>query len=142
MAGFEFLYRLSGGAPTIQTILAGTAGTALKKGDMVLLDTSSQASLAVSGSAKFLGLVLADYSGLTAGTSKIDVITDTDAVFSVTDANARNIGATLDISGATGAQTVTTSSNKEFVVAATKDASTAKTLVRWNTGKHLFNTAQ
>ncbi len=142
MAGFEFRYRLSGGAPTIQTILAGTAGTALKRGDMILKDTSGQASIGISGSTQFLGVCLADYSGLTAGTSKIDVIVDTDAVYATTDANARTIGATLDISGATGAQTVTTSSNKEFVVAATKDASTAKTLVRFNVGKHLFNLAQ
>lgn len=142
MAGFEFRYRASGQSPTIQSILAGTAGTALKKGDIVLKDVSGQASLGVSGSTEFLGVVLADYTGLTAGTSKIDVITDPDAVYAVSDANARILGATLDITGASGAQGVTTSSNKEFVVAATKGSNSDPTLVRFNVGKHLFNLAQ
>lgn len=136
MAGFTFRYRLSHGTPTIQQIVS--AETSWKKGDMALLNASSQAAIGATGSATFLGVVLADYSSLAAGTDKVDVIVDTDAVYAVTDANARNIGATLDISGATGAQTVTTSSNKEFVVAATKGATSDKTLVRWNVGKH-FN---
>jgi hypothetical protein len=140
MAGFEFRYRLSGASPTIQQVVTTT--TAWKKGDTVLIDVNSRAAIGVSGSVTFLGVCQADYTGLTAGTDKIDVLTDADAVFAVTDANARNIKATLDLSGATGAQTVATSSNKEFVVVATKNASTDKTLVRWNVGKHINNVAQ
>jgi len=139
MAGFEFRYKVSGGPPTVQSIV--TTDTAYKKGDTVLIDALSRASLGVSGSATFIGVCLADYASLTAGTSKIDVLVDPDAVFAVTDANARNIGATLDVSGATGAQTVTTSSNKEFVVVNTKAAASDKTLVRWNVGEHLLNKA-
>lgn len=142
MAGFEFRYKLSGGPPTIQRIAAGTAGLDLKKGDTIILDATSEASLGVSGSATFLGVVTADYTSLTQATDKIDVITDVDAVYAVTDANARKIGATLDVSGASGAQTVTTSSNKEFVVVATKNAAADKTLVKFNLGEMYFNLAR
>lgn len=139
MAGFEFRYRLSGGPPTIQDVVSGTA--TWKKGDMAILNVSSQAVLGATGSATFLGVVEADYSGLTAGTSKVQVIVDPDAVYAVTDANARNIGATLDISGASGAQGVTTSSNKEFIVVATKAAAADKTFVKFNVGEHIHNKA-
>jgi hypothetical protein len=57
------------------------------------------------------------------------------------DNNARIAGATLDITGATGAQGVTTSSGKEFVVVAGVGA-TEETLVRINMGKHHDNKAQ
>lgn len=140
MAGFEFRYKLSGGPPTIQQIVTGTA--TWKKGDMALKSASSQVILGATGSATFLGVVCADYSSLTVGTDKVDVITDPDAVYAVTDANARSIGATLDIAGASGAQGVASSSNKEFVVVATKDANADKTLVKFNTDVQLFEQAQ
>lgn len=139
---FEFRYRRNGGAPTIQAWNAGTAGLTLKRGDVVLVDTSGEASLGVSGSAKFLGVVQSDYSGLTQTTSKIDVITDPDAVYQVVDGTARLGGATLDLGGTgSGVHGVTSSSNKEFVVVATKASATDRTLVTWNTGKHVFNSA-
>lgn len=140
MAGFEFRYRLSGGPPTIQDVVSGTA--TWKKGDMALLGVANTAILGVTGSATFLGVVEADYSGLTAGTSKVQVIVDPDAVYACTDANARNIGASLDIAGASGAQSLASSSNKEFVVVATKAAAADKTLVKFNIGKHLHNVAK
>lgn len=140
---FQFRYRLNGGAPTVQQIAAGTAGLTLKRGDLVLKDTNGEASLGVAGSGSFLGVVLADYSGLTQTTSLISVITDPDAVYEVNDGTARKLGATLDLGGTgSGVQGVTTSSGKEFVVVATKGSATDKTLVRFNTGKHLLNTAQ
>ena len=138
MAGFTFRYRLSGGAPTIQKIIS--ADTAFKAGDLVNLE-SGQADLAVTTDANLMGVVLGTYSGLTAGTSKVDVITDGDAVYGVADANARAIGAPLDIAGATGAQGVAASTNKEFVVAADSTAA-QETLVRFNVGKHYQNKAQ
>lgn len=140
MAGFEFRYRKSGGSPTIQKIV--TTPTSWKKGDMAHLNASSRADIGTSGSATFLGVVCADYSGLTAGTDKVDVVVDDDAVYSAADTSARLIGATLDITGMTGAQGVTASSNKEFVVVATKDNSSDPVLVQFNTGKHLFNVAR
>lgn len=132
MAGFTFRYRLSGGAPTIQKIVA--ADTSFKKGDLVNLE-SGQADLAVTSDANLMGAVIATYAGLTAGTSLVEVITDGDAVYGVTDANARAIGATLDIAGATGAQGVAASSNKEFVVVADSTAA-QETLVRVNADAH------
>lgn len=138
MAGFAFRYRLSGGAPTIQKIVA--ADTAYKAGDMVNLETG-QADLAATADANLLGVVLGTYSGLTAGTSEIDVITDGDAVYGVADANARAIGATLDIAGATGAQGVAASTNKEFVVVADSTAS-QETLVKINADAHWQTKAQ
>lgn len=138
---FQFRYRLNGGAPTIQQIAAGTAGLNLKRGDIVLKDTAGQVSIGVAGSANFLGVCLADYASLTQATSLVSVITDPDAVYEVNDGTARKIGATLDITGTTGAMGVTASSGKEFVVVATKGAATDKTLVRFNVGKHLLNTA-
>lgn len=138
MAGFTFRYRKGGGAPTIQKIIA--ADTSFKKGDLVNLE-SGQADLAVTSDANLLGVVLATYSGLTAGTDKIEVITDPDAVYGVTDANARAIGATLDIAGASGAQGVAASSNKEFVVEADSTAA-QETLVKINADAHYDSKAQ
>lgn len=138
MAGFTFRYRMSGGAPTIQSII--TADTALTKGDLVNLE-SGQADLAVTTDVNLMGAVLETRTGMTAGTSKVAVITDPDAVYGVTDANARAIGATLDIAGATGAQGVAASSNKEFVVVADSTAS-EETLVTINADVHFLKKAQ
>ena len=71
----------------------------------------------------------------TTGVSKIRCITDADAVYAVDDANARLIGATLDITGATGAMTVTTSSNADVLVVADSSATEA-TLVRFTPTNH------
>lgn len=136
--GFHFAYRMCGAPPTVQEIVA--ADTAYVKGDMVNLE-SGQADLGVTTDANFLGAVQKTYSGLTAGTSTIEVIVDADAVYAVYDANARVKGATLDLSGATGAQTVAASSNKEFVVVA-DSAADEPTYVRFNVGKHHDNVAQ
>jgi hypothetical protein len=138
MAGFRYAYRESGGSPTIQSLLCKDTET-LTKGDMANLETG-EIDLGATGDANFLGVILQTAAG-TDSTTRFDVITDDDAVYEITDANARLLGATLDISGATGAQTVTTSSNKEFVVVAESSAS-EPTLVKFNTGKHLKNKAQ
>lgn len=137
MAGFTFAYRLSGGQPTVKKIVMKDTET-LTKGDLANLETG-QIDLAATADAKLLGAVQETVAGTTAVT-KVEVITDVDAVYSVTDANARVEGATLDLTGATGAQGVTTSSNKEFVVVATCTAS-QPTLVRFNVGKHCENVA-
>ncbi len=138
MAGFRFAYRLSGGSPTIQTIKAKDTET-LTTGDMINLETG-EGDLGAGSDAGFLGVYVGPTVAATDSTTDIDVITDADAVYAVTDANARLLGATLDITGATGAQGVTTSSAKEFVVAAPSSA-TEETLVRFNVGKHFANVA-
>lgn len=138
MAGFTFAYRRSGAAPTVQSLLFKDTET-LTRGDIVNLETGL-VDLAATSDANLIGVVLETKAG-TASTTRIEVITDPDAVYSVVDNNARLVGATLDVSGATGAQTVATSSNKEFVVEAESSA-TEPTLVAFNTGKHFKNKAQ
>lgn len=137
MSGFNFRYRKSGGAPTIQKILAKNTAT-LTKGDIANL-ASGQAELGATGQTNLLGAVLATQAGVAAVT-QFDIITDADAVYGVADANARKIGDTLDLAGATGAQGVAASTNKEFVVEADSLA-TEETLVRLNVGKAFNNKA-
>lgn len=136
--GFKYRGRISGGAPTIQDLLFKDTET-LTKGDLVNLETG-EVDLAATGDTNLLGVVLETAAG-TDSTTRIKVIVDADAIYGVYDANARLKGATLDLSGATGAQTVTTSSNKEFVVYAESTAS-EETLVVFNVGKHHNNKAQ
>mgnify|MGYP001594111079 FL=1 len=135
---FVFAFRESGAAPSIVDLLFKDTET-LTKGDLVNLETGEVDLLATADS-NALGVVLETVAG-TDSTTRIKVIIDEDAVYSVTDNTARLLGATLDVSGATGAQTVATSSNKEFVCARESSA-TAPTLVRFNTAKHVFNKAQ
>ena len=134
MAGFEFAYRQSGGAPTIQDLLFKDTET-LTKGDLVNLE-SGEVDLAASGDIALLGAVLETKAG-TDSTTRIKCVVDADAVYSVVDANARLVGATLDLTGATGAQTVTTSSDKDFVVVSESSA-TEPTLVIINPTDHAF----
>lgn len=138
MAGFTFRYRTSGGAPTVQDILCKDTET-LTKGDLANLE-SGEIDLAATGDTNLLGVICETAAG-TDSTTRYNVIVDDDAVYGVVDANARLLGATLDVAGATGAQTVATSSNKEFVVVAESSA-TEETLVRINVGKHHSNKAQ
>ena len=138
MAGFTFRYRLSGAAPTIQVVKAKDTET-LTKGDLLNLE-SGEVDLGAAGDTNFVGVCL-DTAARTDSTTDVPFIADDDAVYGVVDANARLKGATLDITGTTGAQGVTTSSGKEFVVVAASSAS-EETLVRFNVGKHVDNKAQ
>lgn len=138
MAGFTFRYRLSGGAPTINVLKSKDTET-ITKGDMVNLE-SGEVDLGATADTNLLGAVL-DTGARVDSTTDVTYISDDDAVYAVTDLNARLAGATLDLAGATGAQGVTTSSNKEFVVVAPSGA-TEETLVRINVGKHFANKAQ
>jgi hypothetical protein len=136
--GFRFRYRMSGGTPTLQKLTTKDTET-LTKGDLANLE-SGEIDLAATGDTNLLGMIQETKAG-TDSVTTYWVITDGDAVYGVYDANARVKGATLDIAGATGAQTIATSSNKELVVV---EASTAaeETLVRINVGKHFENKAQ
>lgn len=138
MPGFKFRYRLCGAPPTIEDLTFKDTET-LSKGDLANLE-SGEIDLAATADTNLLGAILETQAGVDS-TTKAKVITDADAVYGVTDANARVKGATLDLTGSTGAQGVTTSSNKEFVVVAASSA-TEETLVRINVGKHHNNKAQ
>jgi hypothetical protein len=129
MAGFTFAFRESGGAPTIVDLLFKDTET-LTKGDLVNLETG-EVDLLATADTNALGVVLETKSG-TDSTTRIKCIVDADA---------RLLGATLDVAGTTGAMTVATSSNKNFVVARESSA-TEPTLVKFNVGKHAFNVAQ
>ena len=135
--GFKFRFRISGGPEHYQQLLFSTTET-LTKGDMVNLE-SGEVDLGATADTALLGIVNETKAG-TASTTYIEVLVDGDAVYGVYDANARLKGATLDLSGATGAQTVGASSNKEFVVYAPSTAA-EETLVRFNIGKHHENLA-
>lgn len=133
--GFRFAYRLSGGAPTIQDLLFKDTET-ITEGDLVNLE-SGEVDLGATNDTAFVGAAVETVAG-TDSTTRIRVITDQDAVYAVDDANARAIGATLDISGTTGAMTVAASSNADLLVVADSSA-TEPTLVRINTGEHWLN---
>jgi len=132
MAGFTFRYRLGGGAPTIQTLIFQDTET-LTKGDMVSIQ-SGLVDLAATADANLAGIALQTKAGTTT-VSTIDIITDADAVYGVTDANARLAGAILDIAGATGAMTLAADSNHDVLVVAPSSA-TEETLVTFNVAKH------
>jgi methionine aminopeptidase len=138
MPGFNFRYRIGGGAPTVQKVVFKDTET-LTKGDIVNLE-SGQADLGATADTNLMGVAQQTLAG-TSAVTKIEVITDPDAVYGVADANARKVGDPLDLAGATGAQTVAASTNKEFVVVADSTA-TQETLVRINVGKHYQNKAQ
>lgn len=136
--GFRYRGRLSGGHPTIQDLLCKDTET-LSKGDMANLE-SGEIDLGATADTNFLGMILETQAG-TDSTTKFRVIVDADAIYAVYDPVARVKGATLDIAGATGAQTIATSSNKEFVVLM-DSAADEETLVTFNVGKHHNNKAQ
>jgi hypothetical protein len=132
MAGFTFRYRLSGGAPTIQTLIFQDTET-LTKGDIVSIQ-GGVVDLGAANDPNFAGIALQTKAGTT-NVSTIDIITDRDAVYGVDDANARLQGATLDIAGATGAMTVAASNHVDLVVVAGSTA-TEETLVKFAPGEH------
>lgn len=134
-AGFRFMYRLSGGQPTIQKLTFKDTET-LYKGDLVNLE-SGEIDLAATNDAALVGVVLKTTAGVDS-TTQVEVITDADAVYAVYDANARAIGATLDITGSAGAMGVTTSSNADVQVVADSTAD-EWTLVMINHGEHWTN---
>jgi hypothetical protein len=133
--GFRFRYRLCGAPATVQTLTFKDTET-LSKGDLVNLE-SGEVDLAATDDAALLGIALETKAG-TDSTTQIDCIVDADAVYGVYDANARAIGATLDISGTTGAMTVAASSNADLIVVA-NSAADEETLVMINHGEHAFN---
>lgn len=132
MAGFTFRYRLSGGAPTIQTLKSKDTET-LTKGDLLNLETG-EVDLAASADAAFVGVCL-DTGARVDSTTDVTFISDADAVYGVVDANARVQGAILDIAGTTGAMTLAADSNHDVMVVAPSSA-TEETLVTFNVAKH------
>ena len=130
--GFEFRYRECGKAPTILDFLCKDTET-LTKGDLGNLETG-EIDLAATADTGLLGAIMETASG-TDSTTRFKVIVDADAVYAVYDANARLVGACLDISGATANQTVASKTNADLVVVAESSAD-EETLVKIHPTQH------
>lgn len=131
-AGFRPRYRLSGQPFTVLNLKFKDTET-LTKGDILNLE-SGTLDLGATNDTTFIGVALQTKAGTTAVTY-LEVISDSDAVYGVYDANARAAGDTLDITGATGAMTVAASSNVDLIVVAPSTA-TEETLVMIAHGEH------
>ena len=151
--GFEFRYTLSGGRPLILTLLMKDTET-LPRGDMLNLE-SGEVDLAATGDTGLLGVFVGPENpddavdgkpGTVSGTDSttlVKCIVNPDAVYAdANDTSARLAGATLDISGATGAQTLAASSNTEFVVIERKRQAADETRVMICSSAHSFAKAQ
>jgi uncharacterized protein YbcI len=132
MPGFTFRHRLNGEAPTIRRVRFKNSET-LTNGDMLNLE-SGEVDLGASGDGQLLGVAQQTKAG-TAATTYIEVLIDGDAVYGVEDDHARVKGVTLELTGVTGDQGVTESTDGALEVV--MDCSDAEeTLVRITTGKH------
>ena len=149
MAGFTYEFSLGGGSKPALGVFKAKDTETLTKGDILNLE-SGEVDLAATNDAAFVG-VLVGASNLNLSKEAQGVITATDsttevvaivdplAVYSGEDDNARNAGATLDISGATGAQTVAATSNADFTVVFTKRAASNRTFVKFTNGEHYLD---
>jgi uncharacterized protein YbcI len=131
MPGFDFRYRLSGGAPTVES-LPFTSARPLSAGDMVKFD-AGEVVPAGTGDRDLLGVALETSAG-TVQPGKLNVITDSDAVYAVTNGHARVTNGTVDLIGATGDQGIGSGPNGDLALVPSED--TGETLVRINAGKH------
>lgn len=148
---FEWRFNLSGGPPLVLPFQFKDTET-LTKGDLVNVE-SGEIDLAATNDGNLAGQFLgaenpADTAisnpGVVAGTDSTTyglAIVNPDAVYGVTDANARNAGASLDLTGTTGAQTVAADSNSDLRVVKTKKAAADETLVMIDAGEHYLGKA-
>jgi|TARA_Y100000310_G_scaffold331250_1_gene404489 hypothetical protein len=151
--GFEWRYNISGGRPLILTFVMKDTET-LTRGDMLNLE-SGEVDLMVTTDTGAVGIFVGPENpsdatdgqpGIVSGTDSTTVvkaIVNPDAVYAdPNDTSARAAGATLDISGATGAQTLATSSNTEFVVVERKRQSSDETRVQFAAPTHYLSKVQ
>lgn len=127
MAGFEWAYNLSGGAARIVKYVVKDT-VVLSAGEVVTLDTGEVDAGATGDAGAFVGVCVEDSDNTSDGET-VSVIVNPDAVYRVTDLNARNANAALDL--ASGGMGVTTDSNSDLLVVRTSTA-TEKTEVTWN----------
>ena len=151
--GFAWRWNVSGGRPLMQSFYMKDTET-LTVGDMLNLETGEVDLMVTSDVAAvgvFIGPENPDDSvdgkpGTVSGTDSTTIvlaICNPDAVYADTnDTSARQPGALLDISGATGAQTVAASSNTEFVVVERKRQSSDETRLMICSSAHYLAKAQ
>jgi len=151
--GYEWRYNISGGRPLILTFLMKDSET-FTRGDIMNIE-SGEVDLAATGDAALAGIFVGPENpddavdgkpGTVAGTDSttiVKVIVNPDAVYAdANDTSARLAGATLDISGTTGAQTMAASSNTEFVVVERKRQASDETRAMICTSAHYIAKAQ
>jgi len=151
--GFEWRYNVSGGRPLILKFLMKDSET-FTRGDMLNLE-SGEVDLMVTTDLAAVGVFVGPddpddatdgQPGVVAGTDSttlVQVIANPDAVYAdPNDTNARLAGALLDISGTTGAQTIASASNNEFVVVERKRQSSDETRVQFTAPTHYLSKVQ
>ena len=151
--GLDWRYNLSGGRPLILTFAMKDSET-LTRGDLLNVE-SGEVDLAATGDAALAGIFVGPENpsdatdgspGIVAGTDSttiVKVLVNPDAVYAdANDTSARLAGATLDVSGATGAQTVASSSNTEFVVVERKRQASDETRLMICSSAHYLAKAQ
>jgi len=151
--GFEWRYNVSGGRPLILTFLMKDSET-FTRGDMMNIE-SGEVDLMVTSDVAAAGVFVGPEDpndavdgkpGTVSGTDSttiVKVIVNPDAIYAdANDTNARLAGALLDISGATGAQTLASASNNEFVVIERKRQSTDETRVQLTAPTHYLSKVQ
>jgi hypothetical protein len=151
--GFEWRYNVSGGRPLILTFLMKDSET-FTRGDMMNIE-SGEVDLMVTSDVAAAGVFVGPENpndavdgkpGTVSGTDSttiVKVIVNPDAIYAdANDTNARLAGALLDISGATGAQTLASASNNEFVVIERKRQSTDETRVQLTAPTHYLSKVQ
>jgi len=151
--GFEWRYNISGGRPLILTFVMKDTET-FTRGDMLNLE-SGEVDLLVTTDTAAVGVFVGPENpddatdgqpGIVAGTDSTTVvkaIANPDADYADRhDTSARLAGALLDVSGATGAQTVAAASNNEFVVVERKRQSSDETRVQFTAPTHYLSKVQ
>ena len=151
--GFEWRYNISGGRPLILTFLMKDTET-LTRGDMLNIE-SGEVDLMVTTDLAAAGVFVGPENpddatdgnpGKVSGTDSttiVKVIVNPDAVYAdPNDTSARLPGALLDISGATGAQTLAAASNNEFVVVERKRQASDETRVQFTAPTHYLSKVQ
>jgi len=151
--GFKWRYNVSGGRPLILKFLMKDSET-FTRGDMLNLE-SGEVDLMVTTDLAAVGVFVGPddpddatdgQPGVVAGTDSttlVQVIANPDAVYAdPNDTNARLAGALLDISGTTGAQTIASASNNEFVVVERKRQSSDETRVQFTAPTHYLSKVQ
>jgi len=143
---FYWRYNLSGHPQLIKSFQSTSTET-FTAGDMCSVN-SGLLDIAATNDATLCGVFVgathvADASltapGTVASTASdtwLDVVINTDAVYGVADTTARLAGATLDVSGATGAMTIGASSSVDFRVIETKKRAADETLLIIAPGEH------
>lgn len=130
--GFHFVGYIGGEkAPVIRKYTFKDTET-LTKGDAINLESGEVDLFATGGDTGLIGVANETKAG-TDSTTEIEVILDFQGqgLWAITDANARNEGAELDITGATGAQTLGADGDSDVIVAFNSTAS-EPTIVRFH----------